>query len=865
VFGLSGVAPRAYIGNYRVFTVPSPVGNVANTPEIAKAFELAIKDGMDVINFSGGGPTAEPANDALLDVVDNTAAAGVVPVISAGNDREEFGLGSVGSPGTAPGSIAVAAVSNNHLFASTIMLTSPDGARSLREFAYRAAPTVPASPARWENFPQTLVDVGAIKGRNGSAVDRHLCGTERDPNGPGNQLPAGSLKGAIALVQRGLCSFVSKAVRARRAGAIGVVIVNDRPGEAGWPILPLPRLPLPMGMIADIDGRAIQAALAASRGRGPIRVTRDVEQIETGRGDVVTSFSSAGPTAFGHQLKPDVAAPGGSILSSTLSEFAGSPFAVFDGTSMAAPHVAGAAALLLQRHPTWAPKQVKSALVQTAGPAYGDTGRTTEAPVTLEGSGLVNIPRADDPGLFADPVSFSFGDLDLNAGPRSRTRSISLQDAGSGAGTWRVTVQPQSTSQGTVLTAPPFVAIPPGGTIDLQVVAHASAGAAAGDDYGFVTLTRGASVRRIPYLLFVTRPGLELSPKRALRLRRFQRGDTRDGRSFARVYRFPSAPFGAPPNVTAPPVDERGAEDLFVTTVKKRVANVGVAVVESTPADAYIHPWFLGSRDENDVQGYAGTPVNINGFMFDYLLDIRSAGVSLPRRQRFFVSVDSGVNVYRKRTRPGRYRLRFWVNDVRPPSLQLLTTRVAAGRPTLVARVRDAGAGVDPYSLVLGYRFSLVLASAYDPDTGLALFPLTGTAPRLHAGKTPAEFVASDFQEAKNVNTSGKDVMPNTTFRDVTLKVVAGPAVTWLLPAAGGCTGRRTRLVVAASSTRGIAPVKFLDGARVVATARRDAHGLYSATWSTGHSRRGRHVLLAVVHDAGGRAVSAPRAVRVCR
>src|SRR5439155_25054234 len=115
VCGLSGVAPRAYLGNYRVFTVPTPVGYVANTPEIVAAFESAVRDGMDVINFSGGGAATEPANDALLDAVRNVAAAGVVPVIAAGNDRDSLGLGTVGSPGSAPDAITVAAVSNTHV------------------------------------------------------------------------------------------------------------------------------------------------------------------------------------------------------------------------------------------------------------------------------------------------------------------------------------------------------------------------------------------------------------------------------------------------------------------------------------------------------------------------------------------------------------------------------------------------------------------------------------------------------------------------------------------------------------------------------------------------------------------------------
>src|SRR5205807_7616550 len=112
VSNLSGVARKAWIGNYRVFTVPTPLGHEANTPEIVHAFEAAVADGMNVINFSGGGPQTDPANDAMYETVHNTSLAGVVPVIAAGNDREDFGLGTTGSPGTAPDAIAVAATSN---------------------------------------------------------------------------------------------------------------------------------------------------------------------------------------------------------------------------------------------------------------------------------------------------------------------------------------------------------------------------------------------------------------------------------------------------------------------------------------------------------------------------------------------------------------------------------------------------------------------------------------------------------------------------------------------------------------------------------------------------------------------------------
>jgi minor extracellular serine protease Vpr len=856
VSGLSGVAPRAWIGNYRVFTIPTPIGNVVNTPEIVAAFESAVADGMNVINFSGGGPESDPATDATIEMARNTAAAGVVPVIAAGNDRDDFGLGSVASPGTAPAAITVAAVTNTHIFAPGLSVTAPGAPATLKQIPIEKAST----PASWSVSDQVLVDVGSIVG-GGQPVERHLCGPPENPNGPVQPLPANSLTGAIVLVSRGLCTFASKADRAKAAGAIGMVLVDNRPGNPN----PIPlQLSLPAGMISDLDGARLRDYLATKGGRAPVRLGNDPLDIENGRGDVMTSFSSAGPTDFGHLLKPDVSAPGGQILSSTLPEFAGSPFAVFDGTSMATPHVAGSAALLLELHPTWTAQEVKSALVSTAGPAWQDTAQTHEAPVLLEGGGLVNLPRAAAPLVFTDPASLSFADLDVNNGIQKRSQVVHLTDAGGGAGTWVVSAEPQSSSMGATVGVPGTVTLASGGETDFTVAVSASPDAAKGDDYGFVVLRNGTQTRRIPYLFLVTRPGLE--GETAKPLKKLQTGDTRSGTSRVDLYRFPDAPFGPAPNYLVGPTEaETGAEQLYVTHLDRKVANIGAAVILQS-ALSEVDPFFLGAQDENTVQGYAGTPVNANGLMFDYRFDVEAAGAQFPSPKDYYVAVDSASDLFSGEPLPGRYMLRSWVNDVKPPTVKLLTKRVSTGRPTLAARVLDPGSGVDPLSLVLGYKRVLVGAAAYDPTSGLALFPLPAAAPKL-TGRTAATLEASDFQETKNVNTAGSEIMPNTAFKSARIAAAARPAATWLAPnPSAGCVKGKVDLVVAASAPKKIASVRFYVGKRRVATVRNGPGGLFVATWNAGKAKRGAHKLYAIALEEGApRGASTSERVRVCR
>ena len=854
--GLSGVAPRAYVGNYRVFNVPTPVGHVGNTPEIVAAFEAAVRDGMDVINFSGGGPQTDPLSDALIEAVRNVAAAGVVPVISAGNDRDDYGVGSAGSPGSAPDAISVAALSNSHVYAPALSVTAPGTPEPLTRIPF-VRTAGPATPAAWASSDQQLVDVGTILGTDGKPVPRDLCGPPGNLDGGPSPLPAGSLNGSIALVSRGTCTFALKSARVKAAGGVGIVIVDNRPGEAN----PIPvQLVVRGGMIADLDGQQLRAFLAGRGGRTTARIGGGPQDLATGRGGTVTSFSSAGLTAFGHLLKPDVGAPGGQILSATLPS-AGGPFAVFDGTSMAAPHVAGAAALLLQRHPSWSAQQVKSALVSTAAPAWADTARTLEAPVLTAGSGEVDLLAANDPKLFSDPVSLSYSDLNVNRGAASKSLLLALSDAGDGAGTWTIEVKPQAQQSGVQISVPGAITIAPGGSAQIPVTASASSSAAAGEAYGFLLLRRGGVTRKVAYALLVTRPGLESAP--VVPLQQIQSGDTRRGISRASAYKYPAAAFGPAPNYTGAPVNEDGAETLYRIRLDEPAVNVGAAVIVSTPG-SLVHPWFLGSPDENDVQGYAGLPVNVNNLTIDYPLDIGAAGTVFPRTKAYYVAVDSGRDLFTGRPLGGAYVLQAWVDDVQPPLLGLLTGRVSAGRPTIALRVLDLGSGVDPYSLVIGYRQTLIGAAVYDPASGIALFPIPAGAPALRAGNRQVQASAADFQESKNVDSVGDELLPNTAFASGPVRVVNTPTITWLTPEIRECAAARTPLTVLAGSTAAVRTIRFLDGKKPIATVRRGTAGIFGATWRRGGAAKGRHTLRAIVTDAKGRTAEAQRVVRVC-
>jgi hypothetical protein len=149
----------------------------------------------------------------------------------------------------------------------------------------------------------------------------------------------------------------------------------------------------------------------------------------------------------------------------------------------------------------------------------------------------------------------------------------------------------------------------------------------------------------------------------------------------------------------------------------------------------------------------------------------------------------------------------------------------------------------------------------FDPGSGLAVFPLPAAAPAIRTGKLRTGMLSSDFQEAKNVDTVGPSIMPNTRVAYAPMQVVAGAAANWLLPASGNCVRKKTTLVVAASAPGGVASVRFAVDGTHRATVKQSTQDL----WATPVSLSGgKHTLVATTVGKKGQTASVRHTVRVC-
>jgi subtilisin family serine protease len=495
--------------------------------------------------------------------------------------------------------------------------------------------------------------------------------------------------------------------RAADAGVVPVVAAGNDFGEAG------------KGSVGS-PGTAAKAITVAAATEG-----------DDGPADVIAGFSSSGPTPLSLQLKPDVTAPGVDILSS----LPGNQWSDHDwsGTSMASPHVAGAAAVLKQRHPAWTVAQIKSALTSTGDPVH-PVGASTEVPTTREGGGRIDLAEADAPLVFTDPSILSFG---LVKRGETASRPIAVADAGGGPAPWTVSVAPQSAPAGVVLAASaPTVAAGSSIALNLQVGAEA----AEGDATGFVVLSRGSQARRVPYWLHVEVPRLA-GEKHAIVTRPGIYGGNTHGRpSRVSSYRYPEG--GLACNCkTGVQTSLSGPEQVFRFRLTAAVANFG-AVVVSQAKGVRVSPRLVVADDENRMLGYTALPVNLNPYAgYGRVVPAVGAVLAAPGAYDFVFDTPAGA-------KPGKFTFRVWVNDTTPPRVRALR----ATRGTLRLGITDGGAGVDPASLEVTVDGRL-------REGTLARGVLTIRNVKRGTHRVRAQ--VSDYQETKNMENVGP-ILPNT-------------------------------------------------------------------------------------------------------
>jgi subtilisin family serine protease len=444
-----GVAPGASLYAIKIF------GSAGTTDAVIDGLEWAADpdgdgdtgDHLDVVNLSLGGAWGhDDPNDVELQAVNRLAQLGCVVVVSAGNDGNTSYI--LGAPGVAARAITVASTFDNAYTALGLRVLSPTALAG--DYA-----------AIEGDFTAPLAKVGPIRGAVAAADPFDACGALQN---------AGALSGKIALMQRGTCFYADKIRAAQQAGAIGVIMVNN---VDGLPVVmggtgDTSDITVPGVMISLADGKRLQAQLTNA-----VTValsTNDVIVLPQ-LADQIDDFSSRGPVYENNRLKPDLAAPGDSITSARAGS--GSSGISMSGTSMAAPHVAGAAALLKQAHPDWPVEDIKAALMDTAIATHDHTGNAY--PESLTGAGRLRVDRAAATTVIAKAadgagdVSLAFGGFDL-AGPFTATRSIQLVNHGTAD--VMLTASASNTVVETGVTLTPLstrVSVPAGGTVTLAV------------------------------------------------------------------------------------------------------------------------------------------------------------------------------------------------------------------------------------------------------------------------------------------------------------------------------------------------------------------------------------------------------------
>ncbi|HLX42106.1 MAG TPA: S8 family serine peptidase, partial [Bryobacteraceae bacterium] len=560
---ISGIAPGAWLGNYKV---GDDFGGLSEVTLIA-GLEDAFNDGMNVVSYSAGWAIESSADESgpIPRAIANALAGGMLVVVAAGNAGP--GLGTVSAPAAAPAAIAVGAIPNQRWFWYGVTL----GGQSFY--------AVPA----YEELTYTTGDVV------GTVIDVSTLSTS-DPAGYAcSALPSGSLNGAIALIQRGgpggvSCTFAAKLNNAQSAGAIGAILydntnraffdytlsgpdvsgfqvdVSDAPTDANGNFRMVTwsagSAGLPGLLVSQADGQTIQQQIQANP-KMQVDLDFDGKTPQPYPSSQVSDFSSLGPTP-GANIKPDVLAVGDWLVAPTSSvyeastcatpftldlvngcypvnTFLDSPFvldweygygygALWDdgaGTSFATPMVSGSAAVLMAARPGLTGPQYRS-LLTNSSPEMDQYPTNAIAPPQMAGAGVLDLLGSLQAGLTASPTSVNFStsagapggssssivtaSLTGHAGPRPRATSggasetVTVTNAGSAADTFAVTFNSLD-GQAIPSADKASFRLAPGASQTITLTIPGSSTLPPGQYHGFMLVsgTQGQTTLRVPY------------------------------------------------------------------------------------------------------------------------------------------------------------------------------------------------------------------------------------------------------------------------------------------------------------------------------------------------------------------------------
>ena len=446
---MRGIAPDAKLVAYRAL---GPGGS-GTTEQVIAAIDEAIKDKVDILNLSLGNDVNGP--DLPISLALNKAVdAGIVAVTSSGNSGPN--RWTVGSPGTASKAISVGA--------STPPMQVP----------YINAPGL-SEKVRLELLQ------GSDKWNITQSENLVFAGL-------GTKEEMQSVRDKLVLVERGKLTFTEKAKNAFEAGAIGIIIYNNTKGTFFGNLEE--SLPIPVAAISKKEGLALKKQL--KNNSLLIRMNLIEEK------DILADFSSRGPVTVTWEIKPDIVAPGVAINSTIPGGYL-----PLQGTSMAAPHIAGAAALVKQAHPDWTPAEIKAAIMNTA---KNITDRNGKRYRTFEqGAGRIQLEAAINTESLIVPGSLQFGKFQLAENMHQHSAKLTVKNTGKATKTYSFSIP--KNEQGIEWDLPMSFSLKPNEEKEVTLAMIATPSLLKDKIHdGSLVLEDGINKIRIPYLYVLEEP-----------------------------------------------------------------------------------------------------------------------------------------------------------------------------------------------------------------------------------------------------------------------------------------------------------------------------------------------------------------------